>query len=92
MPVTYIPLDAWRSTKYGDNSAMAKMANGFAVRSKNDAEIKTANRDNQVLSIPDFIEGLSGHSAQDLTSDGVIYFSIAIAVFAIGIFIFVMTL
>lgn len=85
-------LDTWRSIKYGDNPAMAKMVNGFIVRSKDNAEVKTTNKDSQVLSISDFIEKLPGYSAQNLTLDGMIYFLIVIAAFIIGIFIFVMTL
>ena len=69
-----------------------KMVNGFIVRSKDNAEVKTTNKDSQVLSISDFIEKLPGYSAQNLTLDGMIYFLIVIAAFIIGIFIFVMTL
>lgn len=92
VPVIYTSLDTWRSIKYGDNPAMAKMVNGFIVRSKDNAEVKTTNKDSQVLSISDFIEKLPGYSAQNLTLDGMIYFLIVIAAFIIGIFIFVMTL
>ena len=92
VPVIYTSLDTWRSIKYGDNPAMAKMVNGFIVRSKDNAEVKTTNKDSQVLSISDFIEKMPGYSAQNLTLDGMIYFLIVIAAFIIGIFIFVMTL
>ena len=92
VPVIYTSLDTWRSIKYGDNPAMAKMVNGFIVRSKDNTEVKTTNKDSQVLSISDFIEKLPGYSAQNLTLDGMIYFLIVIAAFIIGIFIFVMTL
>ncbi|MGC3121107.1 ABC transporter permease, partial [Enterococcus faecalis] len=77
--------------KYGVNPAMAKMVNGFFVRSKDNAEVKTTNKDSQVLSISDFIEKLPGYSAQNLTLDGMIYFLIVIAAFIFGIFFYVMT-
>ena len=52
---------------------------------KDNAEVKTTNKDSQVLSISDFIEKLPGYSAQNLTLDGMIYFLIVIAAFIIGI-------
>lgn len=92
VPVVYTSLETWRSIKYGNNPMMQDSVNGFIVRAKGDAKVKTSDKDSQVIAIPDFIEKLPGYSAQNLTLDGMIYFLIVIAAFILGIFIFVMTL
>ena len=40
VPVIYTSLDTWRSIKYGDNPAMAKMVNGFIVRARITRKLK----------------------------------------------------